>query len=153
MTIAAELETRIGRAVPAVFSELIAIERYPEWLIASGIVGVERLDEGPLQAGSRLRVEQRVAGRAATLEGVVTVNEPDQRFGFEARDKDGVKVDLEASVAAAEDGPATILRWSIKVGLPLRFRMLEGMVAPQARRAAALDLEAFKRRLESVAEG
>jgi hypothetical protein len=153
MTIAAELETRIGRAVPAVFAELIAIERYPEWLIASGIVGVERLDEGPLQAGSRLRVEQRVAGRAATLEGVVTVNEPDQRFGFEARDKDGVKVDIEASVAAAPDAPATILRWSIKVGLPLRFRMLEGMVAPQARRAAALDLEAFKRRLESVAEG
>lgn len=153
MTIAAELETRIGRAVPAVFAELIALERYPEWLIASGIVGVERLDEGPLQAGSRLRVEQRVAGRAATLEGVVTVNEPDQRFGFEARDKDGVKVDIEASVAAAPDAPATILRWSIKVGLPLRFRMLEGMVAPQARRAAALDLEAFKRRLESVAEG
>jgi hypothetical protein len=153
MTIAAELETRIGRSVPAVFVELTALERYPEWLIASGIVGVERLDDGPLEAGSRLRVEQRVAGRAATLEGVVTVLEPDRRFGFEARDKDGIKVDIEASVTAAPDAPVTILRWSIKVGLPLRFRMLEGMVAPQARRAAALDLEAFKRRLESVAEG
>ena len=36
--------------------------------------------------------------------------------------------------------------------LPLRYRMFESMVAPQARRAAGLDLEAFKRRLESVAE-
>ena len=153
MTISAELETRIGRSVAAVFAELVALECYPEWLIASGIVGVERLDDGPLGQGSRIRVDQKVAGRSATLEGVVTVHEPGRRFGFEARDKDGVKVDIDASVAAAEDGPATILRWSIKVGLPLRFRMLEGMVAPQARRAATLDLEAFKRRLESVAEG
>ena len=37
MTIAAELETRIGRPLPAVFDELVAVERYPEWLIASGI--------------------------------------------------------------------------------------------------------------------
>jgi len=150
MTIAAELETRIGRSVPAVFAELTALERYPEWLIASGIVGVEVLEPGPLATGSRLRVEQRVAGRAATLEGLVTVHEPDRRFGFEARDKDGVKVDIEASVSA--DGPGTLLRWSIRVSLPLRFRMLEGMVAPQARRAAALDLEAFKQRLEAVAD-
>jgi uncharacterized protein YndB with AHSA1/START domain len=153
MTIAAEFETRIGRPVAAVFAELTALERYPEWLIASGIIGVERLDDGPLAAGSRLRVQQRVAGRSATLEGVVTVHEPDERFGFEARDSDGVKVDVEASLAADADGLASILRWSIRVGLPLRFRMLEGMVAPQARRAAALDLEAFKRRLEAVAQG
>ena len=153
MTIAAEFETRIGRPVAAVFAELTALERYPEWLIASGIIGVERLDDGPLAAGSRLRVQQRVAGRSATLEGVVTIHEPDERFGFEARDSDGVKVDVEAALAAASDGPATVLRWSIRVGLPLRLRMLEGMVAPQARRAAALDLEAFKRRLEAVAQG
>jgi hypothetical protein len=46
----------------------------------------------------------------------------------------------------------TALHWSLRVDLPLRYRMFEGMVAPQARRAAALDLESFKRRLESVAE-
>jgi hypothetical protein len=32
----------------------------------------------------------------------------------------------------------------------LRFRMFESMVAPQAKRAAALDLEALKRRLETA---
>ena len=46
-----------------------------------------------------------------------------------------------------------MLRWALRADLPLRYRMFEGMVAPQARRAAGLDLEAFKRRLESVAEG
>ncbi len=150
MTITAELETQIARSVPAVFAELVALERYHEWLVESGIVRVERLDPGPLAPGNRLRVEQRVAGRAAMLEGTVTILEPDKRFGFEARDKDGIKVDLEAVVSA--DGAGTLLRWSIRVGLPLRFRMLEGMVAPQARRAATLDLETLKRRLESVAE-
>ena len=45
-----------------------------------------------------------------------------------------------------------MLRWALRVDLPLRYRMFEGMVEPQARRAAGLDLEAFKRRLESVAE-
>jgi hypothetical protein len=38
------------------------------------------------------------------------------------------------------------------MGLPLRYRMYESMVAPQAKRAATLDLEAFKRRLESAAD-
>ena len=45
-----------------------------------------------------------------------------------------------------------MLRWALRADLPLRYRMFEGMVAPQARRAASLDLEALKRRLESVAE-
>ena len=47
--------------------------------------------------------------------------------------------------------PGTRLRWSLRLGLPLRYRMFESMVAPQARRAAALDLEALRRRLESAA--
>ena len=46
---------------------------------------------------------------------------------------------------------ATTLRWSVRIGLPLKYRMFELMVAPQARKAAALDVEALKRRLESVA--
>lgn len=151
MTISAQLETRIARSVPAVYAELTAVERYPEWLVASGIVDVQRIVGEPIAPGARIRVQQQVAGRSATLDGVITVVEPDRLFGFEARDKDGVRVDIEAAVAP--DGDATLLRWSIRVGLPLRYRMLEGMVAPQARRAAALDLEAFKRRLESVADG
>ncbi len=151
MTIAAQLETRIARSVPAVFAELIALERYPEWLVASGIVQVQRIVGEPIAPGARIRVHQQIAGRAATLDGVITVVEPDRCFGFEARDQEGVKIDIESAVAP--DGDGTLLRWSIRVGLPLRYRMLEGMIAPQARRAATQDLESFKRRLESVAEG
>jgi len=149
MTIAVEIETRIGRPVPDVFAALTDVERYPEWLIASGIVRVERLDPGPLVAGSRLRIDQTVAGRSTTLDGLVTVLAPGAAFGLRGRDKDGVSVEIDAVIAT--DDLATRLRWSVRIGLPLRYRMFESMVAPQARRAAALDLEALKRRLESVA--
>jgi len=149
VTIAAEIETRIGRPPADVFAALTDVERYPEWLIASGIVRVERLDPGPLAAGSRLRIAQTVAGRSTTLDGVVTVLAPGAAFGLRGRDKDGVSVEIDAVIAT--DDMATRLRWSVRIGLPLRFRMFESMVAPQARRAAALDLEALKRRLESVA--
>jgi hypothetical protein len=64
------------------------------------------------------------------------------------KDKDGVTIEIDA--ALVPEGAATRLRWSLRLGLPLRFRMFESMVAPQARRAAALDLEAFRQRLESA---
>jgi uncharacterized protein YndB with AHSA1/START domain len=150
MTIAAELETRIARSPDAVFAELAAVERYPTWLIASGIRRVDLVEPGTVAQGSRLRVDQLVAGRSATLEGMVTAFDPGRQFGFEARDDDGIRVTIDASLAA--DGAATVLRWSVKIGLPLRYRMFEGMVAPQVRRAVTLDLEALRRRLEAVAE-
>ena len=149
MTVTVEVETRIARPVADVFGAIIDIERYPEWLIASGIVRVERLDPGPLAAGSRLRIVQTVAGRSTTLDGTVTVLAPGAAFGVRGKDKDGISIQIDAVLAP--DDLSTRLRWSLRIGLPLRYRMFESMVTPQARRAATLDLEALKRRLESVA--
>jgi carbon monoxide dehydrogenase subunit G len=149
MTVAVEIETRIARPIAEVFAAIVDVEHYPEWLIASGIVRVERLDPGPLAAGSRLRIAQTVAGRSTTLDGTVTVLVPGAAFGVRGKDKDGVTVEIDAVLAP--DELSTRLRWSVRIGLPLRFRMFESMVTPQARRAAALDLEALKRRLESTA--
>ena len=149
MTIEVDIETTIARPPAAVFEALVDVETYPTWLIASGIVRVERVEPGPLNAGSVLRISQTVAGRSTVLDGRVTILEPGAAFGLRGKDKDGISVQIDAVVAL--DELATRLRWSLRVGLPLRFRMFESMVAPQARRAAALDLEAFKRRLESAA--
>src|SRR5512147_855310 len=150
MTIAVEVETQIGRAPADVFAELTAVERFPEWLIASGINRVERLDAGPLTVGSRLRIGQAVGGRSTVLDGSVTVLDPGSAFGLRGRDRDGVTIELDARLTSS-DTQATRMRWSVRMGLPLRFRMFESMVAPQARRAATLDLEAFRRRMETVA--
>ena len=149
MTVTVDAETRIARPVADVFAAIVDIEHYPEWLIASGIVRVERLDPGPLAAGSRLRIAQTVAGRSTTLDGTVTVLAPGAAFGVRGKDKDGISIQIDAVLAP--DDLSTRLRWSLRIGLPLRYRMFESMVTPQARRAATLDLEALKRRLESVA--
>jgi carbon monoxide dehydrogenase subunit G len=151
MTVSVEVESRIDRPGAEVFEALIDVESYPKWLIASGIVRVERLDPGPLAVGSRLRISQTVAGRSTTLDGSVTKLSPGAAFGLSGKDKDGVTIEIDA--ALTPDGSATRLRWSLRLKLPLRFRMFESMVAPQAKRAAALDLEALKRRLESAARG
>jgi uncharacterized protein YndB with AHSA1/START domain len=151
MAVKVDLDTLIARPAAPVFDALIDVERYPAWLIASGIVRVERLDAGPLRVGSGLRISQTVAGRSTVLDGKVTVLTPGAAIGLRGKDKDGVSIEIDADLAA--EGPATRLHWSLRLGLPLRFRMFESMVAPQAKRAAALDLEAFKRRLESAAQG
>jgi uncharacterized protein YndB with AHSA1/START domain len=149
MTVAAELQTTIARTADAVFAELVAVERYPEWLSASGVRAVERLEDGDLTEGSRLRIEQQIAGRSTTLDGVVTVFQPGERFALRATDAQGIAVELDAALVA--DGPITRLAWSIRLGLPLRFRFFESMVAPELRRAASADLERFTQRLEAVA--
>jgi uncharacterized protein YndB with AHSA1/START domain len=151
VTIAVEIETSVARLPADVFGELIAIDRFPDWLVASGIVAVERVDGDPLAVGSRVRISQQVAGRSTVLDGSITELEPGRAFGLRGRDPDGVTIELDAAIA--RDGPGTRLRWSLKIGLPLRLRMFETMVAPQVRRATTLDLEAFRRRLESAAGG
>jgi len=60
-----------------------------------------------------------------------------------------VTIEIEATISP--DGTGCRLRWSLRLGLPLRFRMFETMVAPQVRRAVTLDLEAFRRRVEAGA--
>lgn len=147
MTIKAEVELPIARSPDVVWEHLTAIERFPEWLVASGITRVQR-EPGPLGAGTRLRIDQRVAGNAAVLEGIVTAWQPPWRFAFRANHPDGITVEAEAAIAA--DGPMSRLRWSLRIGLPLKLRLFEGMAAPEVKRAANRDLVEFKRRLESV---
>jgi uncharacterized protein YndB with AHSA1/START domain len=149
VTIRAEAEVQIARSVAAVWDELVAVERYPEWQRASGIRRVDRVAPGPLAAGSGLRIEQRLPNGLSVLEGAVSAWDPPERFAFEARNPDGIAVHAEA--ALAPDGPTTWVRWRIEVNLPLRLRLFESLAAPEVRRAAAEDLFALKRRLEQVA--
>ena len=105
MTVSVEIETVIDRPPADVFAALIDVERYPEWLIASGIVRVERLDPGPLRAGSRLRISQTVAGRSTVLDGSVTELAPAAAFGLRGKDKDGVTIEIDAALAPARVRP------------------------------------------------
>jgi uncharacterized protein YndB with AHSA1/START domain len=151
MAIEVTLETTIERPVEAVFERVADIERWPEWLIASGITAVRRSNSGQLARGERLVVDQLAAGRPATFAAEVAVLAPPSRLAIRGRDDVGVSIDIEASLVSAVEATATTLRWTIRIGLPLRFRIFEGMARPQVERAVALDLEALRRRLESTA--
>jgi uncharacterized protein YndB with AHSA1/START domain len=149
MAIAITIETTVARPTAEVFGHIADIEGWPSWLIASGIVRVERSADGPLVEGEHLTVDQRAAGREGTFAAQVTALQPPTRIALHGRDGDGVTIDIDA--ALAPDGLGTNLRWSIRISLPLRYRMFESMARPQVERAAALDVEALRRRLESTA--
>ena len=136
MTVTVEVETRIARPAGDVFAAIVDVEHYPAWLIASGIVGVERLDPGPLVAGSRLRIRQTVAGRSTVLDGTVTVLAPGAAFGLRGKDQDGVTIEIDAVLAP--DELSTRLRWSLRIGpaAPLPDVRVDGRAAGAARRHA-----------------
>jgi hypothetical protein len=149
MPISAQLETMIARNCDDVFAKLADVGRYPEWLVASGIVSAELVGSGPLAAGSKLRIGQQIAGRASTLDGTVTAFEPGARFAFRAKDREGITIEIDAGLAG--EGATCRLRWMLKLSLPLKYRFFESMVAPQVREAAAADLERLRIGLQSVA--
>ena len=151
MAITHEQDVAIARPAAEAFAKLVDVEHWPSWLIASGIVRVERLSAGDLAVGSTLRIEQRVAGREATLEAKVTALQAPGRFAVTGKDTSGISIEIDANVEPTPTG--CTLRWRLKIGLPLKYRAFESMAAPQVRRAAALDLEAFRIRLESAAQG
>lgn len=151
MAIEVTVETTIERSPDIVFEQVADVEAWPDWLVASGITAVRRSSSGAIAPGERLVVDQTAAGRSATFAAEVVALEPPSRLAIRGRDDDGVSIAIEAFVAGANEATATALRWTIRIGLPLRYRILEGMARPQVERAAALDLEALRRRLESTA--
>jgi uncharacterized protein YndB with AHSA1/START domain len=151
MAIAVVLETRIGRSIEDVYRHLVDLDRWPEWLIATGIRRIEREQVGGAVPGEALRIEQAAAGRAASFDGRVVRAETPTDLAVSGRDAEGVSIDIVASLVPVEPS-ITVLRWSIRIGVPLRYRIFESLARPQVERAVVLDVEAFKRRLESVAD-
>jgi uncharacterized protein YndB with AHSA1/START domain len=152
------IEVTIGSTIDApadhVFEAVADLEAWPTWLIASGIRSVARASDGPLAAGERLVVEQNAAGRAGTFEAEVSALEPGRRLALHGRDAEGVTIDIDAVIErpAAQDGATTELRWTLRIGVPMRYRIFESMARPQVERAALLDVEALRRMLERPAE-
>jgi uncharacterized protein YndB with AHSA1/START domain len=153
MTIDVAIESTIESPPDDVFAAIADLEAWPSWLIASGIKAVRREREGVPIVGERLVVEQNAAGRAGTFDAEVTVVDPGARFALRGRDRDCVTIEIEAVVSEAAEsaGRVSDLRWSIRIGLPLRYRVFESMARPQVERAALLDVESLRQRLEAAA--
>jgi hypothetical protein len=65
-----------------------------------------------------------------------------------------VTIDIDALVqpSTGDQGTVTALRWAVRIGVPLRYRVFESMARPQVERAALLDIEALRRMLERPVE-
>ena len=155
MAIDVAIDSTIARTPDEVFAAVADLEAWPTWLIASGIRAVRRERTGEATLGERLVVEQDAAGRAGTFDAQVTGFERARRIALRGRDREGVTIDMEARVAPTRstDGATTELQFSIRIGLPLKYRLFESMARPQVERAALLDVESLRLRLESAAEG
>jgi uncharacterized protein YndB with AHSA1/START domain len=145
MSIDVTVDATIARMPEDVFARIADIEAWPRWLIASGITLVRRTTTGPVREGEHFVVQQRAAGRTGTFDAVARVVDPPTRFVVEGRDPDGVSIAIDATVAAADETSA--LRWSIRIGLPFRYRIFESMARPQVERAARLDIERLRQDL------
>jgi uncharacterized protein YndB with AHSA1/START domain len=148
MAIEVVIETVIARLPEEVYARIADVDRWPTWLIASGIVSVERQSSGPVESGERLTVTQRAAGRSGIFEAVVRTATRPSHLAIEGQDGEGVTISIDALVSTANGG--STLRWSIGIGLPFRYRVFESMAKPQVQRAAALDVEALRRGLEAA---
>lgn len=149
MAIDVVIETRIGRPIEHVFGAIADLDGWPAWLVATGVIRVLRQAPGYARPGEPFVLEQRAAGRASTVQAHVTALQPPVRFAVAGKDADGISIDMDAALLVLEPG-VTGLRWAIRIGLPFRYRLFESMARPQVERAAALDVEGLRRRLESV---
>lgn len=151
MAIAVTVESTIARRPDEVFAAMADLDEWPSWLVASGIVSLRRDHVGAARAGERLIVQQDAAGRSGTFEAEVIAAEPGSRLALRGRDAEGVSIDIEGVVTSTPDtdDASTQLRWSIRIGLPLRYRMFESVARPLVQRAAVLDVESLRRTLEA----
>jgi uncharacterized membrane protein len=74
-----ERTVRVDADPQVVWDVLVDIERWPEW--TPSVTAVERLDEGPLAVGSRVRLHQP---RLAALVWEVTELDAPRAFGWQA---------------------------------------------------------------------
>ncbi len=91
-----------------VWEVLVDVERWPEW--AETVVSVRRLDDGPLQIGSRAKIDQP---KIPETEYVVTELEPRQWFTWVATGP-GVTTTARHEVEALPGGGGTRVRLAVE---------------------------------------
>ncbi len=126
-----ERSARIPAPPAELFAYLADLGNVAEW--QTGVVAAERLDDGPMRAGSSARVVREMMGQR--LEVVLSVKEfapPDRLLiGSEAS---GVKVDATLDLAAAPDDPsATDLRFAMEIRGSGFTAFMEPMIAGAAK--------------------
>jgi len=94
----------------AVFSIVDDFTRTPQWL--SRCTGIDKLDAGPNDVGTRLKYHYDDGRRTGTMDGQVIAREPDRHFAMKFTDK---LMDVTVDFVAASDGVGTSLTHTIDI--------------------------------------
>ena len=155
MAIEVTIESTIARPPDEVFAAIADLGR---------LADLAHRQRHPIRPARVRRAadDRRTGGRRAGRRGTcrhasrrpITALEPGRRLALRGRDAEGVTIDIDAVVDPATDGDtaATELRWTIRIGLPLRYRVFESMARPQVERAALLDIEGLRLAFERPVE-
>jgi uncharacterized membrane protein len=133
----------IARPPAEVFPWLLEADKVPRW--TGHLERYERLDDGPIRPGSRMRQVLEVSGRRIDVELDVTAYEPPS--GAQTRfSTNGIEVVSSYALEAA--GAGTRLTQSIEAKPSgLSARMLVPLVQPRLEQKLTEDLERLKEEL------
>ena len=99
-------------APPAtVFGILDDFTQTPLWL--SRCTGLDKVDDGPNDVGTRLRYHYDDGRRRGTMDGEVVAREPDRHFAMRFTDK---MMRVTVDFVSASDGVGTTLTHTIDIG-------------------------------------
>jgi len=134
-----ERSTTIAKPPEEVFPYLFDDDKVPQW--TTGLQRYERLDSGPLRAGSRFHETLDVSGQR--IDGELEITRYDPPRGAESRTE--VRgVDLIFTYDVQLDGAGTRLTQSVEAkGGGLKGRVLIPVIQPHLERKLEADLAAL----------
>ncbi len=134
------LSADIAKPPEEVFPYLFEPELVKQW--TTGLDGYERLDDGPLRAGSRFRQQLEVSGQHIDAEIEVTAYDPPR--GAESRSE--IRgIDVISTYELEPAGGGTRLTQSVEAkGGGLKGRVLIPVIQPHLERKLEADLAALK---------
>ena len=139
-----EVETQIVRPVREVFAYVTEPANLHSW--QTNTVSVERLDDGPLRAGSRLREVHRAPG-GRELASVVEVAELERDHSFALRVVEGLPI--HARICFDSVGEETRMRFTAHGQPTGASRLLQPLLRAALKRQFTRDCKTLKGLLES----
>ncbi|GAB3791853.1 SRPBCC family protein [Nocardioides ungokensis] len=133
----------VAASPEAVFAILDDTDRTPEWL--SRCTGIDKLTEGPNQAGTKLRYHYQQGGRSGTMDGAIAAREAGRHLTMHFVDK---TMDVTIDFRTAAMGEQTSLTHEIDI----RTHGFGKLLTPMIKRSLPKQTLDAMTRLKALAE-